>query len=509
MQKPFFISTAIDYVNASPHLGHALEKVQADAIARYNRLLNADVFFLTGSDENSLKNVRAAEKQGISVQEFVDRNTQKFKDLRDLLNLGLDDFIRTTESRHIKGVQKLWQECDKRGDIYQDIYEGLYCVGCEAYLTGDDLENGLCPEHKTAPEQIKEKNWFFRLSKYQESIQKAIDEGKLEIIPDGRRNEILSFLKQDLRDICISRSNERAKNWGIGVPGDDTQKVWCWFDALGNYITALGYGGDETNFQKYWQKGQALHIIGKGISRFHAVYWLGILLSAGLKIPDKIFIHGYITVNGQKMSKSLGNVIDPFALVDKYAEKIGNRETAIDAVRYFLLGAISPTEDGDFTYEKFEERYNADLANGIGNLVARVVTLAAKLKMKNEKVKTTIQNEKLKKTIEKTKKNYVQSLAEFKFNEALGAVWELIGFCDKYVNETKPWETGNEKIKMKNEKVVADLLSALIEIAGLLKPFMPQTAEKILQQLASRRSGIESGASQPASPAKRGEPLFP
>ncbi len=507
--KKLLVTTAIDYVNSFPHAGHAFEKIQADVIARYSRLLGRDVFFLTGSDENSLKNVRAAENEGISVKDFVDRNAAKFQELKGLLNLSFDDFVRTTEERHIQGVQKLWQECAKKGDLYLGEYEGLYCVGCEAYFTPDELENGCCPEHKTEPEKIKEKNWFFRLSKYQQQIKEVIENEAIKIVPETRRNEILSFLKQDLRDICVSRSNERAKNWGISVPGDDTQKVWCWFDALGNYITALGYGSDEKKFNDYWENGEVLHVIGKGISRFHAVYWLGILLSAGVKIPDKIFIHGYITVDGQKMSKSIGNVINPFELVEKYAQKIGNKEAAVDAVRYFLSREISPTEDGDFTYEKFEGRYNSDLASGIGNLLARVVTLASKIsdsvilsqQAKNPGVRpfarprrpqgdtaVSFSNTNFQTKTEEIKKQYKQFLDEFKFNEALGAVWGLIGFCDKYVNDNKPWEGGEDA-----PQVISDLLLVLQEIAELLKPFMPQTAEKILEQ-------VKTGKSQPLFP---------
>lgn len=472
MEKPIFITTAIDYVNAKPHLGHAFEKIQADVLARYNRLQGRDVLFLTGTDENSLKNVRAAEKAGLSVQDFVDKNAQIFYGLKDALNLSFDKFIRTTEQKHIKGAQKLWQVCEK--DIYQDEYKGLYCVGCESYYTEEELENGCCPEHKTKPELIKERNYFFKLSKYQKQIEEAIEKEKIKIIPQGRKNEILSFIKQGLKDICVSRSQERAQNWGVDVPGDKSQKIWCWFDALGNYITALDFGDNGENFEKFWQKGHILHCIGKGISRFHAVYWLGILLSAGLKLPDEIFVHGYITVNGQKMSKSLGNVIDPLELVEKYG---------VDPVRYFLLREISPTEDGDFTYEKFEERYNADLANGIGNLVARVITLTTKLKIENERLKTVIKNEKVEEKINKVKSDCAQFLEEFRFNEALGAIWELISFCDKYINETKPWEN-----KENSKEVISDLLYVISQIADLLKPFLPQTSEKILAQLETGKS---------------------
>lgn len=473
--QKFYITTAIDYVNAKPHLGHAFEKIQADVLARYNRLLDRGVLFLTGTDENSLKNVRAAEKAELSVQDFVDKNAQIFYSLKDALNLSFDEFIRTTEQKHIKGAQKLWQACEK--DIYQDEYRGLYCVGCESYYTEEELENGCCPEHKTKPELIKETNYFFKLSKYQKQIEEAIEKEKIKIFPEGRKNEILSFVKQGLKDICVSRSQERAQGWGVDVPGDKSQKIWCWFDALGNYITALDFGDDGENFEKYWQKGHILHCIGKGISRFHAIYWPGILLSAGLKLPDEIFVHGYITSSGQKMSKSLGNVIDPFELVKKYG---------IDPVRYFLLREISPTEDGDFTYEKFEERYNADLANGIGNLVARVLTLANKIfNLPIFNFQTNFNDSRIKTKTEETKKDCARFLEEFRFNEALGAIWEMISFCDKYINETKPWE-GKEGFK----EVISDLLLAIQSIDEMLKPFLPQTSERILSQLGTGKSEI-------------------
>ena len=471
-KKKFFITTAIDYVNASPHAGHALEKIQADVIARYHRILGEEVFFLTGTDENSLKNVQAAEKEGISVKKLVDKYAKKFYQLKTALNLTFDDFIRTTEERHIKGAQKLWIACQK--DIYKKTYRGLYCVGCEAFYKENELENGLCPEHQKRPELIEEENYFFRLSKYQKQLEKLIKNDEIKIIPESRKNETLGFLKSGLEDICISRSIERARGWGIPVPEDSNQVIWVWFDALANYITALGYGSDSKKFQEFWQKNKnKLHFIGKGIARFHTLYWPAILLSAKLTLPQTIFIHGYITSFGQKMSKSLGNVINPFDLVEKYG---------VDSVRYFLLREASPFEDLDFTYEKFEERYNADLAKGLGNLIARVITLAQnpKYQIPNSK---QILNPKSQKAIDKTKKNYYKTLDEFKFNEALIAVWDLISFCDKYIEKERPWEESK-----KQKEVISNLLFAIGEIAKLLEPFLPETSEKIIEQLKNKKS---------------------
>ena len=480
--KKIFISTAIDYVNASPHLGHALEKVQADVIARYQRFSGNEVFFLSGTDDNSLKNVQAAKKQGIPIEKLVDRNSQKFHQLKDILNLSFDDFIRTTESRHIKGVQKLWKSCAK--DIYKKKYKGLYCVGCEQFYKEKELKNGFCPEHKTKPELVEEENYFFLLSKYQNKLKKIIETDKIKIIPETRKNEVLSFIEQGLEDICVSRSSERAAGWGIDVPSDSSQKIWVWLDALSNYINALEYAKNSKKFQEWWlENDNKLHIIGKGILRFHAIYWPAFLLSAKLPLPKTIFVHGYITSDHTKMSKSLGNVIDPFELVEKYKT---------DAVRYFLLREISHVEDGDYTQEKFETRYNADLAKGLGNLVARVLTLAEKHKIHPVKCRSAaispeaklFNRVKIQKIINKTQKNYKIALDEFKFNKALEEIWKLISFCDKYIEQERPWEDSDNQLL-----IIDNLLFALANIAEMLQPFLPETSGKILKQLKTRQKG--------------------
>ncbi|MFH1820800.1 MAG: methionine--tRNA ligase [Candidatus Nealsonbacteria bacterium] len=459
--EKFYITTAIYYVNAAPHLGHALEKVQADVVARYNRLSGKDVFFLSGTDENSLKNVQAAKKEGIPIKDLVKRNSQRFYDLKKSLNLSFDDFIRTTEKRHVKGAQKLWQACQK--DIFKKKYRGLYCLGCEEFYRENELVDGFCPEHKIKPEIVEEENYFFRLSKYQAELKELIEQDKVKIIPSTRKNEVLSFINSGLDDICISRSAERGEGWGVEVPGDKTQRQWVWFDALSSYLNGLGYGDNNKNFKKYWPAD--LHVIGKGILRFHAIYWPAILLSTNLPLPKNIFVHGYITSDGQKMSKSLGNVIDPFELVKKYGT---------DPVRYFLLREIPSAEDGDFTYEKFETRYNADLASGLGNLTSRVIKMASNLKIK--KAQSFPKTAEHKKANERWKK----TLANFKFNEALIAIWELISWCDRYIEKEKPWET-------KNEKVVGNLLFILEDIAQMLKPFLPETSSIILKQLKTKK----------------------
>jgi len=465
-KKKFYITTAIDYVNAFPHLGHALEKIQADVLARYHRFLGEEVFFLTGTDDNSLKNVQAAREEGIPVKKLVDRNAKRFRELKKTLNLSFDDFIRTTEKRHIKGAQKLWLACKK--DIYKKVYRGLYCVGCEAFYKENELINGLCPEHKTKSELVEEENYFFQLPKYQNQLKKLIEKDEVKIVPQTRKNETLSFINSGLQDFCISRSAKRAHGWGIEVPGDPTQRQWVWFDALSSYINAPGYPEDDKKFKKYWPAD--IHVIGKGILRFHAIYWTALLLSAKLALPKTIFVHGYLTSAGQKMSKSLRNIVDPFELVKKYGT---------DPVRYFLLREIPPTEDGDFTGQKFEGRYNADLASGLGNLVARVITMAAKFRIPAfAKSRAGKQNSKI---INNTWKNYKKALDNFKFNEALIAIWGLISWSDKYIEKERPWEGGKEK-------VINDLLFALENIAQMLEPFLPETAEKILKQLKTKKS---------------------
>lgn len=488
--KRYYLSTALPYVNWVPHAGFALEIIQADVIARYHRLLGEEVFFLTGTDENSLKNVQAAREEGVSVKRLVDRNAKKYYQLKKVLNLSFNDFIRTTESRHIKGAQKFWLACQK--DIYKKKYRGLYCVGCEEFYKKKELVNGLCPEHKTKPELVEEENYFFRLSSYQDKLRKVIENDEIEIIPKTRKNETLSFINQGLEDICISRSAKRAQGWGIDVPGDPSQKIWCWLEALANYITALGYGENSKKFQQFWQKNEnKLHIIGKGILRFHAIYWSAFLLSAKLSLPNKIFVHGYLTVGGQKMAKSLGNIVDPFELVEKYGT---------DAVRYFLLREIPPTEDGDFTYEKFARRYDSDLAFGLGNLVARVLTMAEKLNSKFEILNSKqIPNRKFQTIINRTQKEYKIALNGFQFNKALETIWQLISFCDKYIEKERPWEKSEKK-----QLVISNLLLAISNIAQLLEPFLPETSEKIFKQL-----GIKPGQKIKGFRIKKGKPLFP
>jgi methionyl-tRNA synthetase len=469
-KKKFYITTSIAYTNAPPHLGYALEVVQADVLARYHRLVGEDVFFLTGTDEHGQKVVKAASEAGKSPQEFCDEISGLFRKLKDVLNLSNDDFIRTSDKkRHWPVAEKVWLKLQQNKDIYKKKYKGLYCVGCEAFVKEKDLVDNKCSLHGKEPELIEEENWFFRLSKYASRIEKAISKDEIRIYPQVRKNEILSFIRQGVEDTSCSRPSQTLK-WGIPVPGDESQTIYIWLEALLNYISALDYDRGR-NFKKFWPAD--VHFVGKDIFRFHALLWPGILFSLKLPLPRNIFVHGFINVDGQKMSKSLGNVIDPFELVRRYGT---------DPVRYFLLREITPNEDGDFTYSKFEQRYNSDLAKGLGNFAARVVKLKEIYQIKNSQPRKFFNSE-FDKVLKKTKKEYDLSFKSFKFNESLMLVWDFISFCDRYIEREKPWEG-------KKEKIVSDLISALFEISYLVSPFLPATSESILKQLRGQESRL-------------------
>jgi len=467
-KEKFYITTTLPYVNADPHIGFALEIIQADVVARYYRNSGHEVFFNTGTDEHGLKILRGAEKENLETQKYCDIYTQKNKELKESLNLSYDNFIRTTDKHHIYAVQKFWELCLKNGDIYKKNYKIKYCVGCELEKTESELVDGKCPIHPNKEiEIVEEENYFFRYSKYQKALLAFYEKNKHFVVPESRFNEIKEFTKRGLDDFSISRLKEKMP-WGVSVPNDDKHVMYVWFDALVNYISTLGWPENHKKFKDFWP---GLQVAGKDNLRQQSSMWQAMLMSAGLPNSKKIFIHGFITANGQKMSKSLGNVINPIELVKKYGT---------DAARYYLLREIPPTEDGDFTYEKFEQRYNADLAGGIGNLVARVLGISTKISNFKFEILNKIENKELKKEIKNTQKEVAEKLEDFRFNEALAVIWELISFCDKYINDEKLWET-------QNPKVINDLFFAIKEIAELLGPFLPATSEKIKGMLEGRK----------------------
>lgn len=501
-RTPWYITTAIPFVNARPHLGFALEAVLTDAMARYHRLRGEDVRFLTGTDENSLKNVRAAEKEGISTEALVARNAALFHGLREVLDLSFDDFLRTSaEERHLAGVRKLWETCDRRGDIYKKTYSGLYCVGCEQFYAESELVDGLCPEHRTPPELVEEENYFFRLSRYTDPLLDLIESGQLRVEPEKRRNEVLSFLRMGLADFSISRSHARAHGWGVPVPGDPDQVMYVWFDALGNYITALDYAGEGGLYRRYWSENpNRVHVIGKGILRFHAVYWPAMLLSAGVPLPTTIFVHGYVTVDGEKLSKSLGNAIDPVALTEAHGA---------DAVRYYLLRHIRSTDDGDFTTERFIRAYNADLADQIGNLLSRTVGMvtryydgvvpAAAVPAAVDTPESEADRQ-LISTGTGLAARVDAAMEQFLTHEALAAIWDLVDVANKYVVTVEPWTLAKARknaadsdaaaaIDARLGTVLYNLVEALRLAALFAQPFIPHAAEGIAAQL-----GIDLGA---------------
>lgn len=491
MKEKFYITTAIAYTNAGPHMGHALEFIQADVLARYHRMQGRDVWFLTGTDEHGTKISRAAEKAGKNPQEFVDEIAQHFSLLDKNLNVSNDDFIRTTDRvRHWPGVVKLWNKLVEKGDLYKKEYEGLYCVGHEAFIKKSELIDGVCPIHKTEPEKVSEENWFFKLTKYKNEVKKRIESDELRVIPVSRKNEILNLL-DDAEDISFSRPSKDLR-WGIPVPGDDTQTMYVWADALTNYASAVGYADETEQYKKFWPAD--VHLIGKDILRFHAMYWPAMLISAEMPLPRAIYVHGFITVDGEKMSKSLGNVIDPFGLVEKYSAEV---------VRYFLMREIPSGEDGDFSYKKLEERYNGDLANGLGNLVQRVATL-----INNNLDGEVILDEVRLNLSEEFKDNseYDKAFAYFEIHRALEVVWIKIALANKFVDDQKPWAQAKESPE-EFLKTMTTLVAMIHHIAWLLQPFMPETSKKIFATFED--NGEKDLLDKYHFRVNLGEPLFP
>lgn len=456
-KKKFYVTTSIPYVNASPHVGFALELVQADVLARYHRLLGEDTFFLTGTDEHGSKVPKAAAKAGKEILEFVNGISSRFRDLAKVLNISNSHFIRTTSQGHVKASQKFWERAVASGDIYKSKYEGLYCVGCENYYNESELSNGLCPIHKAKPELLSEENYFFRFSKYQKALLEHYKKHLDFVVPKHRLKEISEFVSAGLSDISVSRSVETLK-WGIPVPGDRDQVIYIWFDALINYVSGIGYAEDDETFKKYWPAD--IHLIGKDILRFHAALWPAMLLSAGLSLPKQVFVHGFISVEGEKLSKSRGNIIDPFPLVEKYG---------VDPVRYFLLREIPSNDDGDYSEQKLRSRYTSDLQNNLGNLIGRVTNLIEK--HLDGIVPRDVESPKYAVHLEE----YVST---FRFHEALAEIWESLAWANQYIDQVKLWELPKKDPKLFGE-VVSSLVALLRQVTRELAPFLPDTAEKL------------------------------
>lgn len=500
VMSKFFLTTAIAYVNGAPHLGHALEFIHADAVARYRRQRGDAVYFLTGTDEHGVKIVKTAAELGLPVREFVDGNAQKYVDLKQTFELSWDDFIRTTDQkRHWPAVEKLWKKLAATGDLYEKEYEGLYCSGCEAFLAEKDLLDGKCPVHARPPEIVKEKNWFFRLSKYSATILQKLESREVAIVPEFRAKEFINVVKDGLHDVSFSRPAESLKGWGIPVPGDDSQLMYVWCDALTNYISAVGYGDETDQFKALWPVD--VHAIGKDIVRFHAGIWLGMLLSAGIALPKQIYVHGFVTSEGQKMSKSLGNVVDPVGVA---------HEWGVDALRWYLLSEIPNGQDGDFSQLRFKEKYNAELANALGNLVSRVIAMA--LKVSSDQFSVSSFDDAGRVESEKMWVNLDHAMGEYDARLALLAILEAITWANKYVDETKPWALAKTDAT-RHVVVLGTLLEVIRQIALALSPFLPTAAAKIAATLGVSLDGdfadVQKWGAIPKFHLTKPEILFP
>ena len=455
MPSRFYITTTLPYVNSDPHIGFALEIVQADVSARYHRARGDEVIFNTGTDEHGLKIYRKALEEKKEAQAYTDEYAAKFDLLKNSLNLSYTNFIRTTDPKHKAAAQEFWKQCDKNGFIYKKNYRIKYCVGCELEKTDSELVDNHCPIHPNlAIELVDEENYFFKWSAFQEPLLALYRERPDFVVPDFRLNEIKKFVESGLQDFSISRLASKMP-WGVPVPGDTTQVMYVWFDALVNYISTLGWPSDESNFKNFWP---GMQVAGKDNLRQQSAMWQAMLMAAGLPPSRQILIHGFIMANGQKMSKSLGNVVDPFDLVKRYGT---------DAVRYWLLRELNPFEDGDYSEASMLARYTGDLANNLGNLVSRVAALKSKIKTQNSKIDEIVSEK-----IESTKNEYRKAINDFKFHEALAHLWELYTFANVYINDKAPWRTGDQH-------AVASIAHLLHESTTLLEPFLPETAEKI------------------------------
>jgi methionyl-tRNA synthetase len=521
--KTFYITCAIDYVNSNPHLGTAYEKIAADALARYHRLVGDDVYFLMGTDEHSLKVERAARKQGLEPLAYTDTMAARFEEVWRSLELSYDVFIRTSEARHHRSVQEIFRRINDRGDIFKGKYEGCYCVGCEGFKQEKDLIEGLCPVHRTQPDWIEEENYFFRLSRYAQPLLDHFNAHPDFLVPVSRRNEIVKVIEGGLEDISVSRP---GSGWGVPLPLDATQRVYVWFDALINYITGAGFASDapedKERFARFWPAD--LHVIGKDITRFHAVIWPAMLMSAGVPLPKQILGHGWVTFKGEKLSKSLGNIVEPLSVTSKFGP---------DPLRYYLLKEVPLSRDGDFTWDLFIERYNSELANDLGNLVSRTITMAVKYFGGTVPAVCDLENggpdRDLHGVAERALAECRHAFDELAVDEAIAAAWSLVRRANQYIEETAPWKVAKEAGPIvagdplsEGAARLATIMNALLESVRLsalmLTPILPGKCAEIRARLKSGVAESDLSFAQavwapvefrPAEPLTKPEPLFP